>query len=187
MNSSAHGPAPTRPTRTAPIQRASHVRDDGRARGRGQGAAVPVVVSCSDQGVCEPLLVARRRPAAVDDEQPVQLGRHEGVDEIGRVALAEPGPERAGAGQRSGDPTLTLVSLVRVLREQLGRCRVRARRAREDAVDVAAPRVDGDGEVGEASEDLGGVGLGDERADRAGRWGAPPPGRRRRSTRRAAP
>jgi hypothetical protein len=37
---------------------------------------------------CEPLLVALRCPTTVDDEQPVDLGGHERMDEVGRVALS---------------------------------------------------------------------------------------------------
>lgn len=37
---------------------------------------------------CEPLFVALRRPAPVDDEQSVDLGGHERMDEVCRVAFS---------------------------------------------------------------------------------------------------
>lgn len=43
--------------------------------------------------------VAVRLPTSVEHEQSVDLGRHQGVDEVGGVALAQPGPQRAGASQ----------------------------------------------------------------------------------------
>jgi len=47
----------------------------------------------------EPLLVARGRPASVADEEAVDLGRHQRVDHVGRVAFPQPGLERVRAGQ----------------------------------------------------------------------------------------
>ena len=71
---------------------------------------------------------------------------------------------RARASERA-IRRLALVSLVLVVGEQSGRRRIRARCAREDAIDVAAPRVDGDGDAGEPGEELLGVWLGEERGD----------------------
>jgi hypothetical protein len=44
-----------------------------------------------DEGAREPLLVLLRCPLPVDDEEPVHLGGHERVDEVGGIALLEPG------------------------------------------------------------------------------------------------
>ena len=110
----------------------------------------------------EPLLVARRRPAAVDDEQPVQLGRHQRVDEVGCLAFAQPGPQRFDAGERSCDRALAVVSLALVVGQQFGGGRIRARCARQDAVDVAAPHVDGHGDAGEPGEEPVGFLFGEE-------------------------
>ena len=45
----------------------------------------------------EPVLVALRCPATVDDEQSVQLGRHERVDDVGGVTLVEARSQCAGS------------------------------------------------------------------------------------------
>src|ERR1700722_18202395 len=66
----------------------------------------------------QPRLVALSAPAAVGDEQGVHLGRREGVDDVGGVALAEPGPQGARTSQRAGDALLTLVTLPGDLGEQ---------------------------------------------------------------------
>ena len=73
------------------------------------------------------------------------------------------GPEGAGACKRACDPALAVVSLLLVVGEQCGRRRIRARCAREDAIYVAAPRIDCDGDAGEPGEELLGVWLGQER------------------------
>ena len=168
----------------------------GAAQGHGRaGSRSPPPPRCPSssgnqlarEGGRQPLLVALGRPAAVDDEQPVELGRHERMDEVGRVALSHPGTQRAGAGERAGDLALALVSLVLVVGEQCRRRRIRARRAGEDAVDVAAPCVDGDGD-GWRTRRAASWGL----VRRTGQRPAVAPGptgpdRRRRWTRRAVP
>ena len=94
--------------------------------------------SWPDEGGRQPLLVALGRPAAVDDEQPVELGRHERVDEVGRVALVAPrdaARRRGRASGRSGlGPRLAGVGSRRAVRRR----GIRVGRAREDAVDVTA-------------------------------------------------
>ena len=81
--------------------------------------------------VGEPLSVPLGLPAPVDDEQPVQVGRHQRVDEVRSVALAQSRRERAGRGERAGDPSLALVALLvdrrRGARRQRCRCRPRRR------------------------------------------------------------
>ncbi len=59
-------------------------------------------------------------PASVDHEQAVHLGRGEGVDDVGGVALCEPGPQGTGAGEGAGDVALALVTLPGDLGEQRG-------------------------------------------------------------------
>jgi len=44
------------------------------------------------ENVFQPLLVPLGRPASVTDEQPVDLGGHERVDDVGGVALAQAWP-----------------------------------------------------------------------------------------------
>src|SRR6516165_3295801 len=56
-----------------------------------------------DEEVCQPLLVPFRGPAPVADEQPVELGGHECVDDVRGVALSQPGPEGTGPGEGAGD------------------------------------------------------------------------------------
>ena len=60
-----------------------------------------------DHGALEPRRVALRLPAAIDDEQAVELGGEERVDEVGGVALPELGSQRPRTGQRPGDHPLT--------------------------------------------------------------------------------
>ena len=77
-----------------------------------------------------------------------------------------PGRSAPACGERAGDLALALVSLVLVVGEQCRRRRIRAGRAGEDAVDVAAPSVDGDGDGGEPGEQLLGVSFGEQASDR---------------------
>jgi alkaline phosphatase D len=42
-----------------------------------------------DEDPCQPALVAAGRPASVHDEEAVELGRHEGVDDVGGIALSQ--------------------------------------------------------------------------------------------------
>src|SRR5215469_574562 len=70
------------------------------------------------ENICQPMLVPLRCPAPVCDEQPVDLGGHERVDDVGGAALCEPRPQRAGAGQGPGDLTLALLSLPGVSGQQ---------------------------------------------------------------------
>lgn len=44
------------------------------------------------EGLRQPGLVPLGLPASVDDQEPVELGRQEGMDDVGGVALAHPGP-----------------------------------------------------------------------------------------------
>ena len=61
------------------------------------------------------------------------------MDEVGGVALAQPGSQRTGPRQRAGDRPLPLLPLRRELLE-LGRgVRVGAGRADEDAVERRDP------------------------------------------------
>ena len=46
-----------------------------------------------DEDRPQPLLVLLAAPASVEDEQAVNLGRRECVDDVGSVALSEPGPQ----------------------------------------------------------------------------------------------
>jgi hypothetical protein len=52
-----------------------------------------------DEGRPQPLLVPLPAPAPVEDEQAVHLGRRDGVDDVGGVALSKPGPQGAGTGE----------------------------------------------------------------------------------------
>jgi len=85
------------------------------------------------------------------------------VDDVGGVALAQPGPEGAGPGQGAGDPSLALVPLLLVLGEQRCGLGIGGRGADQDAVDVFAPGVDGDADAGEPGQQLLRVRLGEER------------------------
>src|SRR6266568_3671804 len=63
----------------------------------GQGSVRPPPVvgggqQLAGENVCQPLLVPLGRPASVTDEQPVDLGGHERVDDVGGVALAQARP-----------------------------------------------------------------------------------------------
>lgn len=62
-----------------------HHRDDDARTGRSQ--------KLSDEGGGEPVLILLIRPAAVDDEEPVDLRRHEGVDDVHRVTFLQAFPE----------------------------------------------------------------------------------------------
>ncbi len=52
-----------------------------------------------DEDRPQPLLVPLPAPAPVEDEQAVHLGRGKGVDDVGGVALSEPGPQRARSSE----------------------------------------------------------------------------------------
>ena len=56
------------------------------------------------EGRREPLLVALGGPNPVDHQQSVELGGHQRVDQVGRVALPEPGPEGPGPSERRAIP-----------------------------------------------------------------------------------
>ena len=56
------------------------------------------------------------------------------MDDVGGVALAEPGPQGARTSQRAGDALLALVALPGDLGEQRGRVLVGSGRVGQDAV-----------------------------------------------------
>src|SRR5262245_14886837 len=84
----------------------------------------------------EPLLVTLGRPATVADEQAIDLGRHQRVNHVGRLALSEPGPESVRARERACDPALTLIALALDLVENFRGRAIGSGRAHEDGVDV---------------------------------------------------
>src|SRR5579863_6379860 len=64
-----------------------------------------------DEDRRKPLLVPFAAPAAVGDEQAIDLGRGEGVDDVGRLALFEPRTQCARPEQRTRDAALAVVTL----------------------------------------------------------------------------
>jgi AraC-like DNA-binding protein len=70
-----------------------------------------------DEDVLQPSLVPSGGPGPLVDEQSVDLGRHERVDDVRGVALCQLLPQRPGTGQGRGDLPLALLPLSRVLRE----------------------------------------------------------------------
>src|SRR5215831_20117595 len=105
-----------------------------------------------DQDPLEPLLVLLTGPASVADEQPVDLGRHERVDDVRGLALAQLRAQGPGTGQGTGDPRLVLLPMPRPLGEQRGSVGIGARRADEDPVDGLGPRLDAAGDAGETGQ-----------------------------------
>ena len=87
------------------------------------------------------------------------------MDDVCGVALSQPGPEGAGAGQGAGDLPLALVSLPLVLGAERCCLGIGGRGVGEDAVEGPAPRIDGDVDAGETGQQLLGVWLGEERSD----------------------
>ena len=55
----------------------------------------------------EPSLVVFRSPASFGGEDPVNLGRHEHIDQVGGLGLSEPWGEGVAAGQLRSHPRLT--------------------------------------------------------------------------------
>jgi len=51
------------------------------------------------EGGREPLLVARGCPASLADEEAIDLGGHQRVDQVGGVAFSQSGLECAGASK----------------------------------------------------------------------------------------
>jgi hypothetical protein len=64
-----------------------------------------------DEDPREPPLIPFGLPASVDNEQAVDLGRHESMDDVGGIALSQLGPQRAGASQRTRDQPLAFLPL----------------------------------------------------------------------------
>src|SRR5215469_596291 len=73
-----------------------------------------------DQDLLEPLLVLLAGPSSVTDEQPVDLGRHERVDDVRGLALVQVRAQGPGIGQVTGDPRLVLLPVPCPLGEQRG-------------------------------------------------------------------
>ena len=137
---SAFGAVVGRDRSQSPDRGPSAERRVGRAHGSrpqalsGSVALAALGASSWSTRLGEPVLVARGRPAAVDDEQPVHLGRHERVDDVGGVASSQPGPQRpARASERAIAPwpSLRLAGSRRAARRR----RDPSCRADEDAID----------------------------------------------------
>ncbi len=81
-----------------------------------------------DEEFREPRFVPLRSPTSVDDEQPIDLGRHERMDDVGGLPLSQLRSQRAGASERTRDERLSTLALAGQLVEQRPRVRVRAPR-----------------------------------------------------------
>ena len=110
----------------------------------------------------EPLLVTLGCPASVADEEAIDLGGHQRVDQVGCVAFSQSGLECAGARKFACDLALTSIALLSDLVEKLGCRGIGTGRARKDAVDVVGPLIDRRRDTGEPGEELVRVGFGEQ-------------------------
>ena len=95
----------------------------------------------TSEDVRQPLLVPVGGPASVADEQPVDLRRHERVDDVRGVALVQLRPQPARRGPGTGRSALgPACRLPGVLGEQRRRVGIGAGGADEDPVDGSADR-----------------------------------------------
>src|ERR1700758_576081 len=87
----------------------------------------------------QPPLVTVGGPPPAGDEQAVDLGRRQRVNDVGGLPLAEAGPQRAAGGQGPRDVRLALLPRPGIGGEQVGRLRVAARGGHEDGVHLHPP------------------------------------------------
>ncbi len=118
-----------------------------------------------DEDPLQPLFVLFGAPASIADEQPADLGRHECVDDVRSVALAQLRPEGAGPGQGTGDLRLAELPVPRLLGEQGSRVRIGGRRAHEDPVNRLGSRHDAAGDAGETRQLVPGISVREKRTD----------------------
>ena len=74
------------------------------------------------------------------------------MDDVVSVALAQLGPQAAGASEGTHDPCMAALSLSRQLGEQRGSVGIGARRAHEDPVQGLAPRHDAADDAGQTRQ-----------------------------------
>jgi hypothetical protein len=84
------------------------------------------------------------------------------MDEVGGVALRQPGTQSSGPEQGPDDLELAPVALVPEVVEQAGGRKVGGRCADEDPVDIVGPLIDRRGEAGKSVEQPGRVRLAEQ-------------------------